>query len=402
MLKDREFGSAFDEYETAGGGLSVESGETFAPLESGEDSESSNLDVEPSGEFRAPEVNGEMPNQDLRLVNAYFKEVGTEPLFTPKEEVNVAAKIKECEMKAKRLQKIVEEMTGRRFEPDSEQVGTDPEKFLNLDSNNPAARVAPKRLGRLLALLQTYSRKANQFKNRFVKANLRLVASIAKKYIGRGLPFLDLIQEGNIGLIKAVEKFDHTKGYRFSTYACWWINQAMSRAVFDQTRTVRAPTYVHEKSAKVRDASSFLERGLGRKPLPHEIAETANMTVEGVKRVLQANEKAVSLDSPIWSGERATIMDFLADSSSYIPDSLITAASIPNTVNDALSMLSPREREVLKMRFGIGYDNPLTLDDIGKHLGLTRERIRQIEKSALDRLRRSKSSAVLRSLVEGN
>jgi RNA polymerase primary sigma factor len=176
----------------------------------------------------------------------------------------------------------------------------------------------------------------------------------------------------------------------------------MSRAAFDQTRTVRAPAYLHEKSAKVRDAKFFLEKEWGRKPLPQEIAKRANMSVESVKRILQAGEKTVSLDTPMWDDGRAAIVDFLPDTNSHLPDSLITAASLPESVGNALLLLNAREREILQMRFGIGYENPLTLDDIGRRVGLTRERVRQIEKRALERLRRSKSAPVLRSLIEEN
>jgi RNA polymerase primary sigma factor len=160
------------------------------------------------------------------------------------------------------------------------------------------------------------------------------------------------------------------------------------------------PTYILEKSGKVQNARSGLQKKMGRNPLPEEIAKKVNMPVEGVKRVLGAGEKVVYLDSPIWQGERMTLMDFIPDSDSLPPDSLIAAASLPKSLDDVLMKLSPREREVLKMRFGIGYDNTSTLDEVGRHLGLTRERIRQIEKRALERLGRSTSATMLKSLIE--
>jgi len=169
---------------------------------------------------------------------------------------------------------------------------------------------------------------------------------------------------------------------------------------FDQTRTVRIPAYVLEKSGKVQRVRSGLEKKIGRKPLPEEIAINAKMSVEGVKRVLGANEKVVRLNSPVWQGEKMTLVDFVSDANAVPPDSLIAASSLPKNINDALSLLNSREREVIKMRFGIGYENPCTLDEVGRHLDLTRERIRQIEKRALERLGKSKSTLVLRSLVE--
>ncbi|HEX3033607.1 MAG TPA: RNA polymerase sigma factor RpoD/SigA [Thermodesulfobacteriota bacterium] len=398
MVKGRD-NNAFDEFGPYQSEYLVEDENIFTSAEHGSDF---GEDFSVSEEINISKRNEEVPNRDLRLLNAYFKEVGTEPLFTPEEEVNIAAKIKKCEARAKDLQRLVEGIIGKNVRSDTVKKVTGLRNLVDDSSVISKEGMTPKRLSRLLVLLDIYSKKADQFKGRFIKANLRLVASIAKKYMGRGLPFLDLIQEGNIGLMKAVERFDYTKGYRFSTYASWWINQAMSRAVFDQTRTVRAPAYLHEKSAKVRDAKFFLEKKWGRKPLPQEIAKRVNMSVESVKRILQASEKTVSLDTPVWDGGRATIVDFLPDTDSHLPDSLITAASLQESVGNALLLLSAREREILQMRFGIGYENPLTLDDIGRRVGLTRERVRQIEKRALERLRRSKSAPVLRSLIEEN
>ncbi len=401
MLKNEEFEDTFDEYGSAEGDY-LEDEAIFSEIELGEglqdgfnptELDSQEVKLTDKGE-------GKVLNQELRLLNDYFKEVGSLPLLTPKEEVRVAAKIKECEARAKEIKSVIEKILGRRIGGDIRSTVEELKKASDKNLQKVKTINGFKRLGRLITLLEAYSKKASQFRNRFITANLRLVASIAKRYIGRRLPFLDLIQEGNLGLIKAVERFDHTKGYKFSTYACWWIHQAISRAIFDQTRTIRVPTYVLEKSGKVNNVRSGLQKKTGRNPLPEEIANKVNMPVEGVKRVLAAEEKVVYLDSPIWQGERMTLMDFIPDTDSHPPDLLIAAASLPNSLDAALMKLSSREREVLKMRFGIGYDNTSTLDEVGRHLGLTRERIRQIEKKALERLGRSKSAPVLKSLIE--
>jgi RNA polymerase primary sigma factor len=253
-------------------------------------------------------------------------------------------------------------------------------------------------------VLEAYVKKANQLRSFFVRANLRLVASMAKKYVGRGVPFLDLIQEGNLGLIKAVERYDHTRGYRFSTYACWWINQAMNRGVFNQTRTVKIPAYVLEKAGKVWSERAQYIKEYEREPHPREIAAKIDMSVENVRQVLESGNgtNMVRLDSPIWNGEKATYMDYMEDSESMPVDILIAEVSIPSSIEHALSILEEREREVVKMRFGIGHTQSYTLDEIGKTFGLTRERIRQIEKKSLQKIRESASAPALKSLIEIN
>lgn len=396
MLKYKELHEIFDEDAAP---LIGSLQEGFTPIEPEDYFRGDfNLVIEPSEEIRITGSENEIPNQDLRLINAYFKEVSTEPLLTPREEIEVAAKIRKCEVRAKEMQRFIERILSRSVRRDDKRT------LLELidvaDKSTNKTGLFKKRIRRLVNLLHAYSGKATQFKNRFIKANLRLVASMAKRYMGRGVPFLDLIQEGNLGLIKAVEKFDYTKGYRFSTYACWWINQAMTRALYNQTRTIRVPSYLLEKAGKVQYTRSWLKEKTGQAPNPEEIAKKVNISVEGVKRILETGEKVVSLDSTIWAEEKMTFIDFVPDPNSTSPDSLIAAASIPKNVDYALSMLNFREREVIKMRFGIGYENPSTLDEVGKRFGLTRERIRQIERSSIQKLKRSKSARVLRSLVE--
>src|SRR3990172_1653441 len=400
VINNTGFEDVVDEYSSVQGGY-IEDEEISPTIESDEGFEGDlSLDEEDSEEVKPPDKTEEIQNHDLRLLNDYFKEIGSLPLLTPKEEVEVAAKIKRCEIREKEIKRVIEVISGKKIGGDIRSTVGRLKEVSDKTSYKLKREKAFKRLGRLLTLFEAYSKKATQFRNRFVTANLRLVASIAKRYIGRRLPFMDLIQEGNLGLIKAVERFDYTRGYKFSTYACWWIHQAISRAIFDQTRTIRVPTYVLERSGKVKNVRSGLEIKTGRNPIPEEIAKKVNMSVEAVKRVLGADERLAYLDSPIWRGEKMTLMDLVPDLNSLQPDLLIAAASIPKNLDDALMKLRPREREVLKMRFGIGYDNTSTLDEVGLHLGLTRERIRQIEKRALERLGKSKFAPALKSLIE--
>ncbi len=342
-------------------------------------------------------------NSELRLVNAYFKEVGCEPLLKAKDEIEIAAKIKECESQAEIIINAVQKHAGITTETSIEDFVQQMKYQLN--DHAFEKRFSPQEFESLqkhVAVLDAYIKKANQLRNFFVRTNLRLVASMAKKYVGRGVPFLDLIQEGNLGLIKAVERFDHTKGYRFSTYACWWINQAMNRGVHSQTRSVKIPAYVLEKAGKVwSERAKFVEEN-GTEPHARDIAGKVGMSVENVRQVLESHNgrNMVRLDSPVWNGEKATFMDYIEDSNTLPVDTLIAEVSIPSSIDHALGILGDREREVIKMRFGIGYAQPSTLDEIGKRFGLTRERIRQIEISALRRIRESPSAPALRSLID--
>jgi RNA polymerase primary sigma factor len=334
------------------------------------------LEVEGS---ESPEVEVEeywAPEEQLRLLSAYFKDMSHESLLKAEDEVRLSAEIKKCEARAKEIKAILDKTVKKR--------GKEPSR----------------RIKRLSALMRAYQEKAKEIKGRFVKANLRLVVSMAKRYMGRDLPLADLVQEGNAGLMRAVEKFDHTKGYKFSTYASWWIHQAMSRALLDQTRTIRVPVYLLEQSSKVFRVSTTLRKELERKPTPEEIAKKSGTSLEVVKRILNVKNDVVHLDSPIPNGEGATFLDFVPDEDSPASDSVMAKTALSQRIKQALSKLTPREEEIIRLRFGIEQENTYTLDEIGKKFDLTRERIRQIERGALQKLAASDTEEVLKSFLE--
>jgi RNA polymerase primary sigma factor len=330
------------------------------------------------------------PDEQFRLLYVYFKDMAVESLLTAKEEIEVSAQIKKCEFKSRELTSHIQKLSKKR------ESFTGKKKVVNTAITE---KVLTKRIESLMAFVKVYSERANELKERFVKANLRLVVSISKRYMGRGLPLTDLIQEGNVGLMRAVERFDHTKGYKFSTYASWWIHQAISRALLDQTRTIRVPVYVLEQASKVYRISSMLHKELGRKPLPAEVAEVAGISVEGVKRILESTNDAARLDTPILDGEKTTLLDFISDDNSPAPDSVMATTALTHEIRDALNILTSREEEIIRLRFGIDQDSTYTLDEIGRRFDLTRERIRQIEKRALEKLASSEMGEILRSFL---
>ncbi len=305
-------------------------------------------------------------------VRMYLKEIGKVPLLSPDEEIALAQVMGEGNEAEHRLHEI------RRLKDAGEPVPYTDEE---------------------IAAWKKAETKGEAAKQKLAEANLRLVVSIAKRYVGRGMLFLDLIQEGNLGLIKAVEKFDYTKGYKFSTYATWWIRQAITRAIADQARTIRIPVHMVETINKVIRVSRQLLQELGHDPSPNEISAEMGMPVEKVREILKIAQEPVSLETPIGEEEDSHLGDFIPDEGASEPSEAASFTLLKEQLMDVLSTLTPREEKVLKLRFGIEDGRTRTLEEVGKEFNVTRERIRQIEAKALRKLRHPRRSTKLKDFL---
>ena len=308
-------------------------------------------------------------------VRMYLKEIGKVPLLSADEEIELAQNMEDGAVAIEKINVLKGRLDGASEE---EKAGIKEE----------------------IKTLQRDVDKGADAKKRLAEANLRLVVSIAKRYVGRGMLFLDLIQEGNLGLIKAVEKFDYKKGYKFSTYATWWIRQAITRAIADQARTIRIPVHMVETINKLIRVSRQLLQELGREPSPEEIAKEMNMPVERVREILKISQEPVSLETPIGEEEDSHLGDFIKDDNVPVPADAAAFTLLKEQLEEVLGTLTEREQKVLTLRFGLEDGRARTLEEVGKEFNVTRERIRQIEAKALRKLRHPSRSRKLKDYLE--
>lgn len=308
-------------------------------------------------------------------VRMYLKEIGKVPLLSADEEIELAQNMEDGAVAIEKINVLKGRLDGASEEEKAE-------------------------IKEEIKTLQRDVDKGADAKKRLAEANLRLVVSIAKRYVGRGMLFLDLIQEGNLGLIKAVEKFDYKKGYKFSTYATWWIRQAITRAIADQARTIRIPVHMVETINKLIRVSRQLLQELGREPSPEEIAKEMNMPVERVREILKISQEPVSLETPIGEEENSHLGDFIKDDNVPVPADAAAFTLLKEQLEEVLGTLTEREQKVLTLRFGLEDGRARTLEEVGKEFNVTRERIRQIEAKALRKLRHPSRSRKLKDYLE--
>ncbi len=308
-------------------------------------------------------------------IHTYLKEIGKVPLLSAELEVEMGQRIVDGNDAAARL----------AAHALAEAEGGPPSDLLNTANLVKCRRLV---------------RQGQAAKEALIEANLRLVVSIAKRYRNRGLAFLDLIQEGNLGLMRAVDKFDHTKGFKFSTYATWWIRQAITRAIADQARTIRIPVHMVETINKVVWAQRQLLQELGREPTVEEVARRLEFPIERVREIQRINQDTVSLEQPVGDEDDFSLSDMIEDRAAVVPDDAATRAMLDQAVKEALDNLSEREQDVVRLRFGLDDGKIRTLEEVGREFGVTRERVRQIESKTLAKLRRPDAAFLLRDYLE--
>ena len=309
-------------------------------------------------------------------VRMYLKEIGKVPLLSAEEEIELAKKMEAGSVAEEKISLLKTRMEESEDDAEKDEIKAE------------------------IKELQKEVDWGDDAKKRLAEANLRLVVSIAKRYVGRGMLFLDLIQEGNLGLIKAVEKFDYRKGYKFSTYATWWIRQAITRAIADQARTIRIPVHMVETINKLIRVSRQLLQKLGREPSPEEIAAEMNMPVDRVREILKISQEPVSLETPIGEEEDSHLGDFIKDDNVPVPADAAAFTLLKEQLEEVLGTLTEREQKVLTLRFGLEDGRARTLEEVGKEFNVTRERIRQIEAKALRKLRHPRRSRKLKDYLE--
>jgi len=342
-------------------------------------------------------------------VRMYLKEIGKVPLLTAAQEIDLARRIEAGEFATelreqvedgdkvdhKRLRRVIDHVIAIR-EHQIERFG----KVEGIGRDKVSKSWRPRTREHLDDFLRRVERDGQLAKRKLIEANLRLVVSIAKRYVGRGMLFLDLIQEGNLGLIRAVEKFDYSKGFKFSTYATWWIRQAITRAIADQARTIRIPVHMVETINKLVRIQRQLLQDLGREPSPEEIGRQMGIPADKVREILKVSQEPVSLETPIGEEEDSHLGDFIEDSDAVVPVDAASFILLQEQLEAVLHTLSEREKKVIQLRFGLLDGHPRTLEEVGREFGVTRERIRQIESKTLSKLRHPSRSQKLRDYLE--
>ncbi|HEX9822775.1 MAG TPA: RNA polymerase sigma factor RpoD [Actinomycetota bacterium] len=342
-------------------------------------------------------------------VRMYLKEIGKVPLLTAPQEVDLAMRIEGGEFTTElfRVEWETDRPDPKLFKRSLDSVCRIREhqvdKFGRVDGigrETVTRAYKPRSNEERMEFLRRVERDGQLAKKKLIEANLRLVVSIAKRYVGRGMLFLDLIQEGNLGLIRAVEKFDYSKGYKFSTYATWWIRQAITRAIADQARTIRIPVHMVETINKLIRIQRQLLQDLGREPLPEEIGKEMGIGPEKVREILKVSQEPVSLETPIGEEEDSHLGDFIEDAEAVVPIDAASFILLQEQLESVLHTLSEREKKVIELRFGLMDGHPRTLEEVGREFGVTRERIRQIESKTLSKLRHPSRSQKLRDYLE--